>query len=99
MKARFSRQYQAGLKAYLKQQSEARLQRAHGMGRQALAAGLNTLDIAKLHEQILVARVLPGIPAGRRVTLIRRAGLFFTEAITPIEKIHRTAHEGRPPPE
>ena len=65
------------------------------MGQQALAAGLHTLDIAKLHEQILVSEVLPGIPAGRRVSLIRQAGLFFTEAITPIEKIHRTAHGGR----
>ncbi len=93
MKARFSRHYQAGLKAYLKQHSAARLQRAHGMGRQALAAGLNTLDIAKLHEQILVTRVLPGVPSGKRVRLIRQAGTFFTEAITPIEKVQRTARE------
>jgi len=93
MKARFSRHYKAGLQAYLKQQSAAHLQRAHGMGRQALAAGLNTLDIAKLHEQILVTKVLSGVPAGKRVRLIRQAGIFFTEAITPIEKIHRTAHE------
>ena len=93
MKARFSRHYKAGLQAYLKQQSAAHLQRAHGMGRQALASGLNTLDIAKLHEQILVTKVLPGIPAGRRVRLIRQAGIFFTGAITPIEKIQRTARE------
>ena len=50
MKARFSRHYQARLQAYLKQQSEANLQRARGMGQQALAAGMQTLDIAKLHE-------------------------------------------------
>jgi signal transduction histidine kinase len=93
MKARFSRHYQAGLQAYLKQQSAAHLRRARGMGRQALAAGLNTLDIAKLHEQMLVTKVLPGIPSGKRVTLIRRAGAFFTEAITPIEKIKRSARE------
>ncbi len=93
MKARFSRHYQAGLQAYLKQPSAAHLQRAHGMDQQALTAGLNTLDIAKLHEQILVAKVLPGIPAGQRIRLIRQAGAFFTEAITPIEKIHRSARE------
>ena len=91
MKAKFSRRYQAGLQAYLKQRSRAQLQRAHGMGRQALAAGLRTLDIAKLHEQILVTRVLPGCPAGKRATLIRQAGTFFTEAITPIENIHHGA--------
>jgi signal transduction histidine kinase len=93
MKAKFSRRYQAGLQAYLKQRSGAQLQRAHGMGQQALAAGLRTLDIAKLHEQILVTRVLPGCLTGQRAALIKRAGTFFTEAITPIEKIHRGARD------
>jgi len=93
MKARFSRHYQAALLAYLKQGPKASLRPAHGMGRRALAAGLQTLDIAKLHEQILVTRVLPDIRTGKRIMLIRRAGAFFTEAITPIEKIHRTARQ------
>jgi len=93
MKRKFSRRYQAGLQAYLKQRSEAHLQRAHGMGQQALTAGLQTLDIAKLHEQILVTQVLPGRSAGKRAALIRQAGAFFTEAITPIEKIHRGTRE------
>src|ERR1700720_2366053 len=93
MKQKFSRRYQAGLQAYLKQRSGAHLQRAHGMGRQALTAGLQTLDIAKLHEQILVSKVLPDHPAGKRAALIKQAGIFFTEAITPIEKIHRGTHE------
>jgi signal transduction histidine kinase len=93
MKAKFSRHYQALLLAYLKQGPKASLQPAQGMGRQALTAGMQTLDIAKLHEQILVTRALPGIPPGKRVGLIRQAGAFFTEAITPIEKIHHTAHE------
>ena len=93
MKRKFSRRYQAGLQAYLKQRSGAHLQRARGMGRQALTAGLQTLDIAKLHEQILVNKVLPGSPANKRGALIRQAGTFFTEAITPIEKIHRGTRE------
>jgi signal transduction histidine kinase len=93
MKARFSRRYQAALLTYLEQGTEVSLQAAQGMGRQALAAGLQTLDIAKLHEQILVTQVLPGRPPGKRAMLIRHAGTFFTEAITPIEKIHRGARD------
>ncbi len=93
MKAKFSRQYQSALLAFLKQGRKASLQPAHGMGRQPMSAGLRTLDIAKLHEQILVTEVLPGIPSGKRITLIRRAGTFFTDAITPIEKIRRTTRE------
>jgi signal transduction histidine kinase len=63
------------------------------MGRQALTAGLQTLDIAKLHEHILVTQVLPGHSNGKRATLIKRAGTFFTEAITPIAIIDRGRRE------
>jgi signal transduction histidine kinase len=93
MKRKFSRRYQAALLAYLKQGPGRRLEPARGMGRQALAAGLRTLDMAKLHEQILVTQVLPGRPPGKRATLIKQAGAFFTEAITPMEKIHRGTRE------
>jgi signal transduction histidine kinase len=93
MKRKFSRRYQAGLRAYLKLRSGAHLKSARGMGGRALAAGLQTLDIAKLHEQILVTRILPGHPADKRAALIRQAGTFFTEAITPIERIHHGARD------
>ena len=93
MKGKFSRRYQAALLTYLKQGSWKRLRSARGMGQQALAVGLQTLDVAKLHEQILVTQVLPGRPAAKRATLIKHAGSFFTEAITPIEKIHHDARE------
>jgi signal transduction histidine kinase len=93
MKRKFFICYQKALLAYLKRGSRVCLQSAHGMGQQALAAGLQTLDIAKLHEHILITAVLPGCPADQRAALIKQAGIFFTEAITPIEKIHRGARE------
>ena len=82
---KFSRRYQAGLQAYLKQRTGAHLQRARDMGRQAQAVGMQTLDMAKLHEQILVSKVLPESPVKKRGALIKQAGTFFTEAITPLE--------------
>ncbi len=39
---------------------------ARGLGDHALAAGLQTLDLAKLHEQILITEVLPRCPARKR---------------------------------
>jgi PAS domain-containing protein len=54
---------------------------------------LQTLDLAKLHEQILVTEVLPKRPASQRASLIKQAGIFFAVAITPIEKKHRSARE------
>ena len=89
----FSRLYRVALRAHLKQGRQAGLESAQGLGAQALAAGLQTLDLAKLHELILVAEVLPGSPAGKRSALIKQAGIFFAVAITPIEKTHRSARE------
>ena len=54
---------------------------------------LETLDLARIHEQALITLVLPGYSASARDAMVRRAGKFFAEAITPIEKTHRTARE------
>jgi signal transduction histidine kinase len=88
-----SRRYQAALRQHLQQGRRAALQSARGLGSQALAAGLQTLDLARLHEQTLLTEVLPGCPAGKRAALLRQAAIFFAEAVTPVGKIHRTARE------
>jgi len=96
MKAKFlnlSRQYRTALRTHLKQGRLASLEPARGLGGQALAAGMETLDLAKLHEEILVTEVLPGCPPRKRAALIKQAGIFFAVAITPIEKTHRNARE------
>jgi signal transduction histidine kinase len=85
--------YRAALRTHLKQGRSAGLDSARGLGGQALTAGLETLDLAKLHEQVLVTEVLPGCPARKRSALIKQAGAFFAVAITPIEKTHRNARE------
>src|SRR5580698_4091017 len=90
---KLSRRYQAALRAHLKQGQQASPESARGLGTQALAAGLQTLDLAKLHEQTLVTELLPGCPNRRRASLIKQAGVFFAMAITPIEKTQRSARE------
>ena len=54
---------------------------------------MQTLDLAKLHEQILVTEVLPGTSGNKRGALIRQAGAFFAMAITPIENTQRRARD------
>ncbi len=93
MKQELANRYQATLRTYLKAGQQAKLEEARGLGSEALGVGLQTLDLAKLHEQVLVQEVLPGCPAGKRAALIKRAGAFFAVAITPIEKTHRSAQE------
>jgi signal transduction histidine kinase len=58
-----------------------------------MALGLETLDLARFHEQALITLVLPGYSPGIRERMVRRAGTFFAEAITPIEKTHRAAQD------
>ena len=88
-----ARQYRAALGKHLNARSTASLQWAQGLGRQATALGLETLDLARIHEQALIKLVLPSYSPGTRDAMVRRAGIFFAKAITPIEKIHRTARE------
>jgi signal transduction histidine kinase len=88
-----SRRYVAALRKHLKQGSQASLQPAHALGRRSMTLGLETLDLARFHEQALITLVLPGYSPGIREQMVRRAGKFFAEAITPIEKTHRSAQE------
>lgn len=83
--------YKAALRTHLKEGNRASLHAARGLGIQALDAGFQTLDLAKLHEQTLVTEVLPICPPSRRAALIKKAGIFFAVAISPIEKTHRSA--------
>jgi two-component system sensor histidine kinase DegS len=88
-----SRRYAAALRTYLKQGPRATLQPARGLGHRVMAVGLETLDVARIHEQALIAIVLPNDSPGTRFATVRRAGRFFAEVIIPIEKTHRTARE------
>ena len=88
-----SRRYAAALGKHLKQGPRVGLQPARRLGRQAMFTGLETLDLARIHERALIALVLPSYSPGTRDAMVRRAGAFFAEVITPIEKTHRTARE------
>lgn len=85
--------YKEALRAHLEQGRKAGLESAQGLGSQALAAGMLTLDLAKLHEKTLVMDLLPGYPAAKRTAVIRQAGSFFAAAIAPIKETNGTAKE------
>jgi signal transduction histidine kinase len=86
---RLSQRYVAALRKYLKQSPQALppSRTALALGRQAAALNLETLDVARIH-----AAALATVEASRnRDGLIKRAKIFFAEAITPIEETHRAA--------
>lgn len=85
--------YQAALRRYLRQGPPASLRPAQRLGRQAIALGFETLDLALIHEQAMIAQGLPIDSSAARDSIIHRAGTFFAEAILPMEETHRTALE------
>ena len=84
---RLSRGYATALHKHLKQGPRASLLPARELGRRAAAIGLETLDVAKIHERALASLEASSSKDG----IIKRAEMFFAEAITPIEKTHRAA--------
>jgi len=85
--------YLTALRTHLEQGRQASLLTAHELGTQAVNLGLETLDLAKLHEQALTALILPDCSPVTRNEMSLRAEVFFTEALVPIEKTHRPALE------
>src|SRR5471030_1850276 len=87
---RLSQQYVAALGKHLKQGSQANLWPALGLGRRAVALGLETLELARIHESALATLGLSKIKNG----FAKLAGIFFTAANSPIEETHRAARQG-----
>ena len=88
-----SRRYQAALQEHLEQGPRASPQSADRLGRQALTMGLETLDLARIHEQAMIALVSPSNSSGTRDGMVKRAQAFFIKAVTPIEKTHQATME------
>ncbi|MFA6561176.1 MAG: histidine kinase [Verrucomicrobiia bacterium] len=88
-----SRRYQTALRRYLKQAPTASLQPATRLGRQAVVLGLETLDMALIHEQALITQVLLRCSPDVMDRMFKRAGTFFAEATVPLEETHRLALE------
>ena len=83
-----SRSYLAALQRYLLAGAGARLVAAKSLGAEAVASGLETLDLARIHELALAALVPPNGPAAARRRLTRRAEVFFAEANLAIVETH-----------
>src|SRR4029079_18268359 len=52
---KLSRRYASALQKHLKAGPRASLEAARGLGREALAMGLETLDVARMHQGALAA--------------------------------------------
>jgi len=84
-----SQRYQAALRKHLQQgpRTISPCGPALALGRRAAALNLETLDVVRIHEDALAALETSTSKDG----FTKQAGIFFAEAITPIEKTHRAA--------
>ena len=88
---KLSGRYSAALRKQLKQGPQASLQPALELGREAVALGLETLDLARIHEQALATLELSGTKNG----FTKLAGIFFTNANAQIVETHLATRQTR----
>ena len=88
---RLSQRYVTALRKHLNRGPGATLQPALGLGRQAVALGLETLELARIHERALATLELSFSKDG----ITKRAEIFFAEALTPIVETHRAARQSK----
>lgn len=86
-----SARYLSALRSSLRKRGLGSGDRAQGLGRMALVNGLATRDLARIHEQALVALAPTHDFSNRRNGFIAQAGLFFTQALAPLEAAQRQA--------
>lgn len=86
-----SQAYERALRRHLKSGPGGSLGSALSLGRRAVSLGLETLELARIHESALLSMG----PLGKRAGLVKRAELFFNEAITPIVETHRAARRNK----
>ena len=84
-----SQLYLVALKRHLKLGPATSLQPALRLGRQAVAIGVETLELARIHEQALVTLSLSNL----KNKITQRAEMFFTEAMSPIVETHRAGRQ------
>jgi signal transduction histidine kinase len=86
-----SQPYVTALRKHLKAGPRAGLQPALALGRRAVVLGLETLELARIHERAVTTLEL----SSRKDGFIKRAGTFFAEALTPIVETHRAARQSK----
>lgn len=71
--------------------TEEAAERALELGTQAVALGLDTLDLARIHEDALAELLPKGGDEEGETRLVARASVFFTAVLAPIEQSHAGA--------
>lgn len=88
---RLSQRYATALRTYLKPGAPPGLQAARELGRRAVALGVETLELARIHERAMSLLKISKAKVNPRP----RADSFFTEVNGAIEQTHRAARQNK----
>ena len=86
-------EYAGVLKSYLENLNEQDLHQAYQLGRQALAEGVGVVEMVVVHHEALALCLFSFPAAAQRARIIRAAGRFFLECLTPFEMSLRGIRE------
>jgi len=86
------RRYAASLSRYLVDRREAALEEAYQIGRSVIAGGLGLLDLARLHQNALVA-CMRNCPPNAKDRILEDTEVFFLQSLSPFEAVHRGFRE------
>jgi len=81
----------AALRKHLREGPRTDLRPALGLGRRALTLGLETLELARIHERAVATLEASNGKNG----ISKKAEIFFSEALTPIVETHRAALQSK----
>ncbi len=87
----FSSRYSAALRTHFGQGGPDTMEQAHALGELAASMGIETLGLARIHEEALTALVERRGPGSFGEEMRKRVTDFFTAAITPVENKRRLA--------
>ena len=88
---RLSQQYETALEKLLKQGPGGSLRPALKLGHAAVALGVDTLELARMHDQAMDVLGFTGVKNG----FTKLARIFFGEANAPIEATSRASQQGQ----
>ena len=88
------RDYRVAFLHYLPRREEAALHRAYELGRAAVIDGLNILELARIHHEVLIEALANTPPRADEVTSVATAACeFFLEVLAPYEMAQRGHRE------
>lgn len=94
-KIQFTKRYYAGLCRHLRQRPRGEFSPhpARSLGRAAVSLGLDTLDLARVHDRAMAALASPrSLTDGRNGNgRLTQAAVFFLGVLAPIEQTHQAA--------